>query len=302
MSVIHASGRASKTEPPPRLNPPTPAADYITSEQRRQQTVWRRHARALMAFLEAPSAASEARVRGTGNRWIASFLGEGQDAEQAHRFLDDRLFKVRLPVLAQHLHNLGPRPVAECLLEIAGHDDGARTTLLAALERYAKLDPATVRGVGGDVFPPIPLHEVPLTNADTTLMLDALARVNQARKAPASRKARNRRAFGRDFSAPTGCTPRDRRNVVHLGMRCQSSHQAYKAPHRPMGLTSRLYVVRELTPASSLRPDSLTQVDQSCGVPSCTDPFNLLSFIHLQVAGGDLEQRHVTYQSRICGL
>ena len=133
----------------------------LTSEQRRQQAVWRRHARALTEFLETPSAASEARVRGTGDKWIASFLGEGQDAEQAHRFLDDRLFNVRLPILAQHLHDLGPRPVAECLLEIAGNDDGARVTLLAALERYAKLDPATVRRVGGDVFPPVPLHEVP---------------------------------------------------------------------------------------------------------------------------------------------
>ena len=44
--------------------------------------------------------------------------------------------------------------------EIAGNDDGARVTLLAALEKYAKLDPATVQGVGGDVFPRVPLHEV----------------------------------------------------------------------------------------------------------------------------------------------
>ncbi len=153
MSVIHASGRASKTEPPPRLNPSTPAADHITPEQRRQQTVWRHHARALMAFLEAPSAASEARVRGTGNRWIKAYLGEGPDAEQAHRLLDERLFNVRWPVLAKHLHGLGARPVAECLLEIAGNDDGARVTLLAALERYGELDQETVRAVGGDRWP-----------------------------------------------------------------------------------------------------------------------------------------------------
>ena len=126
----------------------------LTPKQRQQQAVWRHHARALTAFLETPSATSEARVRGTSDKWIASFLGEGPDAEQAHRFLDDRLFNVRLPVLVQHLHDLGPRPVAECLLEIAGNDDGARVTLLAVLERYAKLDPATVQAVGGDVFPP----------------------------------------------------------------------------------------------------------------------------------------------------
>ncbi len=126
----------------------------LTPEQRRQQAAWLHHARALTAFLETPSPTSESRVRDTGNRWIKAFLGEGPDAEQAHRFLDDRLFNVRLPVLVQHLHGLGPRPVAECLLEIAGNDDGARVTLLAALERYAKLDPATVQAVGGDVFPP----------------------------------------------------------------------------------------------------------------------------------------------------
>ena len=154
MSAIHASGRASKTDPLPRLTPLTPAADHITPEPRRQQAAWRRHAQALPAFLETPSAASEARVRGTGDRWIASFLGEGQDAEQAHRFLDDRLFNVRLPVLVQHLHDLGVRPVAECLLELVGNDDGARVTLLAVLERYAKLDPAMVWAVGADVFPP----------------------------------------------------------------------------------------------------------------------------------------------------
>ena len=132
----------------------------LTPEQRRQQAVWRRHAQALTAFLERPTADSEARVRRTGTLWIAAYLGEGQDAEQAHRFLDDRLFNVRLPVLAQHLHDLGPRPVAECLLEIAGNDDGARVTLLAALERYAKLTAAMVAAAGADVFPPVPLHEV----------------------------------------------------------------------------------------------------------------------------------------------
>ncbi len=132
----------------------------LTPEQRRQQAAWRRHARALTAFLETPSATSEARVRGTGNRWIAAYLGEGPDAEQARRLLEERLFNVRLPVLAKHLHGLGPRPVAECLLEISGNDDGARVTLLAVLDRYAKLTAAMVAAAGADVFPPVPLHEV----------------------------------------------------------------------------------------------------------------------------------------------
>ena len=151
------NSKGASTAPPSRrcdLATVVPLPTALTPEQRHQQVMWRRHAAALSTFLEGPTRDNEIRARNTGNRWISSFLGEGPDAEQAHRFLDDRLFNVRLPVLVQHLHGLGVRPVAECLLEIAGNDDGARVTLLAALERYAKLDPATVRRVGGDVFPP----------------------------------------------------------------------------------------------------------------------------------------------------
>ena len=160
----HVESKGGSAAPPSRHHDQADVVSFpasLTPEQRQQQAVWRRHAQALTTFLKTPSSTSEARVRGTGNRWIKAFLGEGPDAEQAHRFLDDRLFNVRLPVLAQHLHDLGPRPVAECLLEIAGNDDGARVTLLAVLERYAKLDPATVQAVGGDIFPPVPIHAVP---------------------------------------------------------------------------------------------------------------------------------------------
>ena len=166
MSVLQTFDVKSKgagAAPPSKHHDPAtvvPLPTALTREQRRQQIMWRRHAAALSTFLEGPTRDNEIRARDTGDRWIAAFLGQGQDAERAHRSLDDRLFNVRLPVLAKHLHGLGPRPVAECLLEIAGNDVGARVTLLAALERYAKLDPATVRRVGGDVFPPAPLHEV----------------------------------------------------------------------------------------------------------------------------------------------
>ena len=161
MSVIHALKRASKPEPLPRLTPPTPTADHTTPEQRRQQAVWRRHARALTAFLEAPSPTSEARVRGTGTRWIKAYLGEGPDAEQAHRLLDERLFNVRLPVLVTRLHALGPRPTGELLLEVIGGDERLRDDVFALLERYTRLSPEEVRAVGGDIFPPVPLHAVP---------------------------------------------------------------------------------------------------------------------------------------------
>ena len=163
MNVLPDSYVESKAPPFRRRDPATvvPLLTALTPEQRRQQGMWHQHAAALLTFLEGPTRDKEIRARDTGNRWIASFLGEGQDAEQAHRFPDDRLFNVRLPVLVQHLHGLGPRPVAECLLEVAGNDDGARITLLAALERYSKLTSAMVAAAGADVFPPVPLHAVP---------------------------------------------------------------------------------------------------------------------------------------------
>ena len=133
----------------------------LTSEQRRQQAAWHRHAQALTEFLETPSAASEARVRGTGDKWIASFLGEGPDAEQAHRFLDKRLVDVRYHMLVTRLHALGPRPTGELLLEVIGGDEQIHDDVFALLERYTRLSPEEVRAVGADVFPPVPLHEVP---------------------------------------------------------------------------------------------------------------------------------------------
>ena len=166
MEVVQNPTRDSKGNggaPPSKrrdLATVVPLPTALTPEQRRQQVMWRRHAAALSTFLEEPTRDNETRARDTGTKWITSFLGEGPDAEQARRLLEERLFNVRLPVLAKHLHALGPRPTAECLLEIAGNDDGARVTLLAVLERYAKLDPATVQGVGGDVFLPAPLHAV----------------------------------------------------------------------------------------------------------------------------------------------
>ena len=153
----HDKSKDNAAAPPSRrcdLATVVPLPTALTPEQRRQQVMWRQHAAALSTFLEGPTRDNETRARNTGNRWITAYLGEGQDAEQAHRSLDERLFNVRLPVLVQHLHGLGVRPVAECLLELVGNDDGARVTLLAVLERYAKLDPATVQAVGGDVFPP----------------------------------------------------------------------------------------------------------------------------------------------------
>ena len=160
----HVESKGDGAAPPSRRHDQADVVSFptaLTPEQRRQQVAWRRHARALTAFLETPSATSEARVRGTGNRWIASFLGEGPDAEQAHRFLDKRLLDVRYRLLVKRLHALGERPTAELLLEVIGGDERLRDDVFALLERYTRLSPEEVQAVGADVFPPVPLHAVP---------------------------------------------------------------------------------------------------------------------------------------------
>jgi len=137
---------------------PLPTA--LTPEQRRQQVMWRRHAAALSTFLEEPTRDNETRARDTGKRWIKAYLGEGTDAEQAHRFLDRRLRDVQYHLLVNRLHALGPRPTGELLLEVIGGDERLRDDVFALLERYTRLTPEEVRAVGADVFPPVPLHAV----------------------------------------------------------------------------------------------------------------------------------------------
>lgn len=57
--------------------------------------------------------------------------------------------------LIEHLHRLGPRPVGEALLEVAGGADVDQT-----LRRYGELDPEIVMAVGADRFPVPPIGEV----------------------------------------------------------------------------------------------------------------------------------------------
>ena len=56
---------------------------------------------------------------------------------------------------AEHLHNLGPRPVLEALVEVEAGAD-----LDCVLADFAQLEPETVSRLGGDSFPPMPLQEV----------------------------------------------------------------------------------------------------------------------------------------------
>ena len=77
-----------------------------------------------------------------------------QQAASYRHCEDARRFKTRLPVLVNHLHALGVRPVTELLIELVGTDEQARNTLLLLLEKYGRLSPAVVQAVGGDRFPP----------------------------------------------------------------------------------------------------------------------------------------------------
>ena len=67
---------------------------------------------------------------------------------------DVRSFKARLPALVGHLHRLGVRPTAELLIEHVGDDEQARNTLLLLLEKYGRLNPAVVKALGAEAFPP----------------------------------------------------------------------------------------------------------------------------------------------------
>ncbi len=56
----------------------------------------------------------------------------------------------------EHLHRLGPRAVGELLYEVAEGGDLDR-----ALDSYERLTPSLLKALGGDRFPPAPLHEIP---------------------------------------------------------------------------------------------------------------------------------------------
>ena len=59
----------------------------------------------------------------------------------------------------EHLHLLGPRAVGELLREVAEDDDLDR-----ALEAYGRLTPNLLKALGGNQFPPVPIHEVRRTS------------------------------------------------------------------------------------------------------------------------------------------
>ena len=59
----------------------------------------------------------------------------------------------------EHLHRLGPRPLAELLAEIA-HHTGESRFIADRVEAYSGLDADFIRAVGGNRFPAMPLGVV----------------------------------------------------------------------------------------------------------------------------------------------
>jgi hypothetical protein len=67
---------------------------------------------------------------------------------------------------AEHLHRLGPRAIAELLLEV-GERGGCVDDMLDVLGRYRHgLTPELLRAVGGDRFPTRCLREAPHADCD----------------------------------------------------------------------------------------------------------------------------------------
>ncbi len=68
------------------------------------------------------------------------------------------LDRMRLEQDAKHLHQLGPRVIAEMLAELPQH---AGSHVRDVVQKYAQLTPALVAWCGADRFPPRPLRELP---------------------------------------------------------------------------------------------------------------------------------------------
>ena len=69
------------------------------------------------------------------------------------------LIDFRLRREVERLHELGPRPVFELLVEL-GQRFGCRTLIEQRLARFNAIPPEVLDITGGRNFPPIPLHEV----------------------------------------------------------------------------------------------------------------------------------------------
>ena len=100
----------------------------------------------------ARRARAGAEVGSTGRLNTTSCIPSGPTAQP--------LAGPRLEHLCRQVHNLGPRPLAEMLVEIATAT-GEPGLIADRVEAYAALDPEIVRALGADRFPPMSLGIVP---------------------------------------------------------------------------------------------------------------------------------------------
>lgn len=73
----------------------------------------------------------------------------------------DPFAALRLQRGVEHLAQLGPRAIAEFLVELAGQIGGLPATLALLAEYERRLTPAMLRLTGGDRFPTRRLRAVP---------------------------------------------------------------------------------------------------------------------------------------------
>ena len=80
----------------------------------------------------------------------------------AHRdpaALINDLDRLRMQRAALHVYKLGPRALAELLIELDRR--AAPGIVVTALAAFAAITPAVIRAAGGDRMPPRPLRELP---------------------------------------------------------------------------------------------------------------------------------------------
>ncbi len=75
--------------------------------------------------------------------------------EIAAEVVADMMFRRRV----QQVHRLGDRVFGEFLAEL-GAERGIQTIIDQKLDTYIEIEPETLDAAGGDVFSPLPIHEV----------------------------------------------------------------------------------------------------------------------------------------------
>jgi len=91
---------------------------------------------------------------------LAGRLDASEYTQNRHALQDSaEIGSARWERQIEHLHRLGPRVFGELLAEIAAVT-GQHVRVVGLVEEYAALDPAALRVVGGDRFPPMPLGVV----------------------------------------------------------------------------------------------------------------------------------------------